>query len=237
MKKDRIVEYWDNRSSEYHKEYSCVMDEEMEIWRSIFSGILPGGKRIRAVEVGTGPGILAISLASMGHEVTGVDISEKMLGRAAENARAKNLEILLTKGDAENIPLADGEYDFVLSKYLLWTLPEPDTFIDECNRLLKSGGIMAIIDGSWFQNRDGTDRKSRQAGFDEYYADIKPDLPMAKDNTPERIKALIEPHGFEEVSWCYLDDYDAFLERNDPVGHATGYIHSPHMVVAKKIAS
>ncbi|MBP2132203.1 ubiquinone/menaquinone biosynthesis C-methylase UbiE [Methanomicrobium sp. W14] len=234
MEKDKIMEYWDHRSSEYHREYADKMDEEMEIWRSIFSGILPGGERIRAVEVGTGPGILAISLASMGHNVTGVDLSEKMLERAAENARAKKVDILLKKGDAENIPLDDGKYDLILSKYLLWTLPDPDRYMNECNRLLKSGGLMVIIDGSWFQNRDGTDKKSRHTRFDEFYGDIKPNLPMAKHNTPERIKVLAESHGFGEVSWSFLDDYDAFLERNDPEGHAAGYIQPPHMVVAKK---
>lgn len=233
--KDKILEYWDFRSSEYHTEYAKYMDEEMSIWKSIFSEILLADKKIRAVEVGTGPGILAISLAAMGHDVTGVDLSENMLERAAANAKEKGVNILLVQGDAEEVPLKDGEYDFIFSKYLLWTLPQPDKFLDECYRLLKDGGLMMIIDGLWFQNPDGTEKKnSRHDLFDELYADVKPNLPLAKDNTPERIASLAQYHGFEDFTWRFLDDYDTFLERNDPSGHAAGYIQPPHMILAKK---
>ncbi|WP_235283809.1 MULTISPECIES: class I SAM-dependent methyltransferase [unclassified Methanosarcina] len=105
------------------------MDEEIDLWKSILSEILLTDKKVRAVEVGTGHGILAISLAAMGHDVTGVDLSECMLEKAAANAREKEANILLVQGDAEEIPLKDGEYDFVFSKYLLWTLPQPDKFL------------------------------------------------------------------------------------------------------------
>jgi len=233
--KDKIVEYWDFRSSDYHTEYAHCMDEEMDVWKSIFSEILLADKKVRAVEVGTGPGILAISLAAMGHDVTGVDLSENMLEKAAANAREKGVNIRLVQGDAEKIPLENGEYDFVFSKYLLWTLPQPDKFLDENSRLLKDGGLMMIIDGMWFQNPDGTEKtSSRFARFEELYADVKPNLPLAKNNTPERITDLVQSHGFEVVSWKFLDDYDAFLERNDPSGHAAAYIQPPHMVLAKK---
>ncbi|AKB53897.1 MULTISPECIES: class I SAM-dependent methyltransferase [Methanosarcina] len=233
--KDKILEYWDYRSSDYHTEYAKCMDEEMEIWKSVFSEILLTDKKIRAVEVGTGTGLLAISLATMGHDVTGVDLSENMLEKAAENAKEKGVDVSLVQGDAEEIPLNDGEYDFVLSKYLLWTLPQPDKFMSECCRLLKDGGLMMIVDGLWFQNPDGTEKKSsRYEKFNELYSGVKPNLPLAKNNTPERITALAQSHGFEAVSWRFLKDYDAFLERNDPSGHEAGYIQPPHMVLAKK---
>lgn len=233
--KDKILEYWDFRSSDYHKEYAECMDEEMDIWKSIFSEILLTDKKVRAVEVGTGPGILAISLAAMGHDVTGVDLSENMLEKAAANAREKGVNISLVRGDAEEIPLNDGEYDFVFSKYLLWTLPQPDKFLDEHYRLLKDEGLMMIIDGLWFQNPDGTEKNnSRHERFEELYADVKPNLPLVKNNTPERITDLVQSHGFKVVSWRYLDDYNEFLERNDPSGHAEAYIQPPYMILAKK---
>ncbi|MPN18440.1 hypothetical protein SDC9_165800 [bioreactor metagenome] len=139
------------------------------------------------------------------------------------------------RGDAEEIPLNDGEYDFVFSKYLLWTLPQPDKFLDEHYRLLKDEGLMMIIDGLWFQNPDGTEKNnSRHERFEELYADVKPNLPLVKNNTPERITDLVQSHGFKVVSWRYLDDYNEFLERNDPSGHAEAYIQPPYMILAKK---
>nr|WP_269849402.1 class I SAM-dependent methyltransferase [Methanosarcina horonobensis] len=96
----------------------------------------------------------------MGHDVTGVDLSENMLERAAANAKEKGVNVLLVQGDAEEVPLKDGEYDFIFSKYLLWTLPQPDKFLGECYRLLKDGGLMMIIDGLWFQNQMGQRRKT-----------------------------------------------------------------------------
>jgi len=142
----------------------------------------------------------------MGHDVTGVDLSENMLEKAAKNAKEKGVDVSLVQGDAEEIPLNDGEYDFVLSKYLLWTLPQPDKFMSECCRLLKDGGLMMIVDGLWFQNPDGTEKKSsRYEKFNELYSDVKPNLPLAKNNTPERITALAQSHGFEAVSWRFFE--------------------------------
>lgn len=43
--KDKILEYWDYRSSDYHTEYAKCMDEEMEIWKSVFSEILLTDKK------------------------------------------------------------------------------------------------------------------------------------------------------------------------------------------------
>jgi len=101
------------------------------------------------LDVGTGTGFIALLLAELGHQVTGVDFSAKML----EVARQKTAEFLKTlkilEGDVERLPFDDHSFDGVTARYILWTLPDPEKAIREWIRLLKPGGGLVIIDGLW----------------------------------------------------------------------------------------
>lgn len=238
--KEKIADYWNYRSATYHGEYADCMDEEIELWKQIFAEILPSGKKLRAVEVGTGPGLLAMALSGMGHDVTGIDLSEEMLKKASSNAEKRGLKIRFMPGDAEALPLESGEYDLILSKYLLWTLPSPEKFLGECNRLLTQNGMMIAIDGLWFNKSANESEKKDEkdtwsAYFEECYKDIKPHLPLGKDNTAEKIISLAEQHGFTEANWQGMKKYNAFLLKHDPKGYAASYSEPPYLISAKKL--
>ena len=64
---------------------------------------------MRALDVATGTGDLAIELASRGAEVTGMDFAPAML----EIARAKAPEIAFEEGDALALCYDDAEFDAV----------------------------------------------------------------------------------------------------------------------------
>ena len=53
----------------------------------------------RALEIGTGSGIVAIYLAKMGHEVVATDINPHALGLARANARRNGVEIGAVRAD------------------------------------------------------------------------------------------------------------------------------------------
>jgi ubiquinone/menaquinone biosynthesis C-methylase UbiE len=77
------------------------------------------------LDVPCGTGRLARSLAEEGYVVTGIDVSDAMLARAAE--RMSDLPPsempTLVVGDAEALPFADATFDIVISLRLLGHLP------------------------------------------------------------------------------------------------------------------
>lgn len=79
--KDVIRGYWDGISSDYGKFHGCGSEEEKFAWKDVLTMAL-GTERRSVLDVGTGPGDIAIYLAEIGHDVTGVDFSEDMLRRA-----------------------------------------------------------------------------------------------------------------------------------------------------------
>jgi len=104
---------------------------------------------LKVLDVGCGTGVMGLLFAEMGHQVTGVDLSEGMMAKAREKAYVQKLSIELRRGDAEHLPFNDGSFNVVVNRHLLWTLPHPEIALKEWHRVLKKGGMVIIIDGVW----------------------------------------------------------------------------------------
>jgi SAM-dependent methyltransferase len=112
---------------------------------------MPGG---RLLEVGSGPGRLAVRLvrSAPGLIVTGVDLSEEMVGLA--NRRAEKAELAgrarFVVGDVGSLPFADASFDGVVSMLSLHHWPDAARALAELHRVLKPGGEARIYDlGGW----------------------------------------------------------------------------------------
>lgn len=69
----------------------------------------------RVLDVGCGPGRHALSLARLGYEVVGVDISQEFVGLASASAAAENLDnATFVVGDARDLGF-EAEFDVVIS--------------------------------------------------------------------------------------------------------------------------
>ena len=106
--------------------------------------------RGRAVDLGCGPGYLAVELARGAPElhVTGVDLSDEMLAEAEDYARRQDMAqaVSFRKGDVQQIPFADGSVDLVVSTLSLHHWSDPVAVLDEVNRVLRPGGSFLIFD-------------------------------------------------------------------------------------------
>lgn len=102
------------------------------------------------LEVGSGPGRLAVSLGRMapGLVVTGVDISPEMVERAAHRAREAGLagRVGFEVGDVGTLPFAEGAFDGVVSTLSLHHWPDPALGLAEVHRVLKPGREARIYD-------------------------------------------------------------------------------------------
>jgi SAM-dependent methyltransferase len=104
----------------------------------------------KLLEVGSGPGRLAVRLARMdpGMRLTGVDISDAMVERAARRAAEAGLSerVRFEVGDVAALPLSDGEFDGVVSTLSLHHWSEPTSGLAEIHRVLKPGREARIYD-------------------------------------------------------------------------------------------
>ena len=155
--KETINKYWSNDADGYNKSVrrSLHSKREKNAWQEIFTEAL-GKEKLKILDVGTGPGIVAFLLSELGHDVTGVDLSEEMLRNASENAARFNIPVEFRQGDAENLPFEDESFDAIVNRYVLWTLPNPDKAIAAWRRVLKPDGKVVIVDGNWYLNIDSS---------------------------------------------------------------------------------
>ncbi len=70
-------------------------------------------KSLKIIDIGCGTGRHTIELTKRGYNVTGIDLSDSLLGRAKEKAKEQNLDIDFQRQDARNLPFA-GEFDLAI---------------------------------------------------------------------------------------------------------------------------
>ena len=138
---ERIKAYYDRRAPEYDRSIPGVGDvpqskemveDAVALLRAI-SGLPPA----RVLDVGCGTGYLTQHL---GGEVVGLDQSAAMLDLARERVPWAHF----VRGDALNLPFADGSFDrvFASSFYGLLRETERGRFLDEARRV--AGEIVLV---------------------------------------------------------------------------------------------
>lgn len=116
-------------------------------WRTMLAGLLPPAPA-RVADLGCGTGTLALLLAEDGYAVDGVDLSPEMVRRAVAKTQGEPA-VTITEGDAFAPPLAAATYDVVLSRHVLWALPDPVEALRRWTALLRPEGRLVLVEGSW----------------------------------------------------------------------------------------
>src|SRR5262249_36140954 len=116
--------------------------------------IRPG---LKVLDVACGTGVVALTAARLGADVSGLDLTPELVAAAKSNAALMRLEASFQEGDVEALPLADAPFDVVAGQFGQIFAPRPDVAIAQMLRVLRPGGTIAfatwppeLFVGRWF---------------------------------------------------------------------------------------
>lgn len=148
-RKRHALELFAGLPKRYHAMGALLSFGQDPRWRRMLVDAIAPRPGLRVADVATGTGLVALALAARGCEVVALDQSEAMLGEArARAARRPELAARLrfVRGEAEQLPFADAEFDALSFTYLLRYVDDPQATLRELARVVKPGGAVASLE-------------------------------------------------------------------------------------------
>jgi SAM-dependent methyltransferase len=166
------------------------------------------------LDLGSGGGFdcfLAANRVGKEGRVIGVDMTPEMIDKARENARKgkyENVEFRL--GEIENLPVADGTADIIISNCVINLSPNKKRVFEEAFRVLKPNGRLMVSDIVLLKKLPESIRKNVQA----YVGCI------SGAEMKDKYLRMIEDAGFKEVKVMEENSFPAEDMANDPTAQA-----------------
>ncbi|MEJ2858735.1 MULTISPECIES: methyltransferase domain-containing protein [unclassified Saccharothrix] len=160
--------FWDAQAESFDDEpdHGLRDPSTRRAWADLLLPFIP--ERSTVADLGCGTGSLSVLLAEAGHDVHGLDFSQRMV----ERATAKGSGAVFTRGDAALPPYAEASMDVVLARHVLWALPDPAVALARWVRLLKPGGRLVLVEGRWHTGA-GLTAAETQALVRQHRADVE----------------------------------------------------------------
>lgn len=213
-----LSDHWSRHAEEFDKnvvEGDFRNQKVFDGWKKLLQEVLDDKVPQHVLDVGSGSGFLSIVLAESGHKVSAVDVAPGMLEIASKNATQRGLQINFNLSYASDLAIFPAEnFDVVITRYLVWTLPDPERAYAEWWRVLRPGGKLIIIDGNWFLNLQTRFRRAwtvfswllvylsegRKPWKSRKEQKVFLDLPFSEVWRPEADKKLLESCGYKIIS-------------------------------------
>ena len=179
-----IADYWDAAAASFDDEpdHGLRVEHTRAAWARLMESWVPSAP-VDVLDVGCGTGSLSLLLATAGHRVTGVDLAPRMVEQARQKLAGAGLPGRFLVGDAVVPPIGDEAFDVVLSRHLVWTLPDPEAALREWTTRLRPGGRLVLVEGRW--------RESGQSGV-PYVAGAER-LPWSGGVRADELAAVVRP--------------------------------------------
>lgn len=150
-KKQQVEDMFDNIAEKYdflNRTLSMNIDVS---WRKKLVKWLSADQPKTILDVATGTGDLAIALQrGTGADIVGLDLSQQMLNVGIDKVKRLQLDgkIKMMKGDAENLPFEDNNFDAVTVAFGARNFENLEKGLNELKRVVKLGGSVYILEFS-----------------------------------------------------------------------------------------
>ena len=122
-------------------------------WRKKLVRLIPPGKDLRVLDLATGTGDQAVSIAQSRQDVmyvTGIDLAKMMLKNGMEKIEKLDLtdRVLLQEGDACNLDFEDASFDVVTISFGIRNVENLEGALNQMYRVLRKRGAVLILEFS-----------------------------------------------------------------------------------------
>ncbi len=150
MDLDRVRDEWDAEAERFDLEpdHGMLSPATRAAWWKVLEASFPVAPA-RVADLGCGTGTVSVLLAEHGYEVTGVDLSPRMIDIARAKARTAGQVVDFQIGNAAEPELDPGAFDVVFARHVVWAMPDPTTALRRWASLLAPGGRLVLVEGRW----------------------------------------------------------------------------------------
>ncbi len=211
----KISDYWSKRSGSYSDAVNNTLSKnnEKEVWEKLIYSQICSDKKLKILDIGTGPGMFVVLLGANPHfEITATDSSPGMLTEAKKNAEANHIVADFIECDAHELPYEDETFDVIISRNVTWNLPYPEKAYKEWKRVLKKGGKILTFDANWYLRLYDTDLQKKYEQVKKYedhekvpqdmrnkMEEMAKSLPLSKEHRPSWDVKILGELGFQEI--------------------------------------
>lgn len=163
--KKEIFDYWNKYplgsleihiepgSKEYFSNFEQIKKESSNMARHLFKFSRSRGKRV--LDVGCGPGWIALQYAKEGADITAIDLTPASIKMVKKWFELKGLRGHLLVADAESLCFMDSSFDFVSCDGVLHHTPNTEGAIREVWRVLKPAcqAMVSLYYRNWYLSR------------------------------------------------------------------------------------
>lgn len=142
---------WDGRANDYQADTRISLNDVH------YGPLSPGERELqvlgdvrgsRVLELACGAAQNSIVLAKWGARVTAMDISSRQLAWARGLIEKERVDVSLLRGDMERLGMfRSGVFDVVLSSFGWDHVPDLETCVNECHRVLNDSGLLVVCTG------------------------------------------------------------------------------------------
>ena len=135
--------------------------------------------RIVDIGCGTGGQTMVMAQNTSGH-ITGIDLFPAFIDIFNYNAKKLNLQDKVDGivGSMDNLPFKNEELDLIWSEGAIYNIGF-EKGLNEWRKFLKTGGYVAVSEGSWFTDERPTE-------IDEFWMDAYPEI----DTIPNKVEQM-----------------------------------------------
>ena len=199
---------WDGHEGDVWTEQADRYDRgSRRIWARFVEARLIGTAD-RVLDVGCGTGKSTRDVARIAHEVTGIDLSTRMLELARKRTADEGLtNVTFVRGDAQIFPFEPEAHDVALSSFGSMFFSDPAAAFTNIARGLRPDGSLALLawrtlpENEWLVRLRGALALGRELPVPQ--ADAPTPFSLAD---PDRVRGILGSAGFDGVEFEAIDE-------------------------------